>query len=205
MKTHQKLVAALAKSGDIISEEMTGNDAHILHMAVGICGEAGELIDAIKKKVIYRKQLDRGNVIEELGDLEFYMEGLRQGLGINREECLAHNISKLSKRYEKMTYSDGAAQERADKQGAGVAPTAQQRDNPPNESPPYNAVEDARREIAEDMPKLKAGEPPPVDKISRLIEVADALEQALPRHTWAFCVFLRFFLSDAAVSMPPRY
>ena len=51
-------------------------------MVVGVSGEAGELLDAVKKAVIYRKPLDLENVIEELGDLEFYMEGLRQGLEI---------------------------------------------------------------------------------------------------------------------------
>jgi hypothetical protein len=43
------------------------------------------------------------------------MEGLRQGLGITREEVLAHNITKLSKRYSSGSYSDKHAQERADK------------------------------------------------------------------------------------------
>jgi len=52
-----------------------------------------------------------------MGDLEFYMEGLRQGLGITREEVLAHNIAKLSKRYSSGSYSDKHAQERADKAG----------------------------------------------------------------------------------------
>ena len=117
MVTHSEMVAGLAKSGDTIAAEMTGPDAHLLHMAVGISGEAGELLDAIKKRVIYRKDLDLDNVIEELGDLEFYLEGIRQGLCITRDECLAANIAKLSKRYEKLQYSDTAAQERADKKG----------------------------------------------------------------------------------------
>lgn len=65
--------------------------------------------------MIYRKPLDRENVLEELGDLEFYMEGIRQGLGITREQCLEANIAKLGKRYEGMRYTDGAEQERADK------------------------------------------------------------------------------------------
>ena len=43
------------------------------------------------------------------------MEGLRQGLGITRQEVLGHNIAKLSKRYSSGTYSDKHAQERADK------------------------------------------------------------------------------------------
>lgn len=113
--TYNELVEALVKPGDQIAATMTALDAHCLHMAIGISGEAGELLDALKKVVIYRKPLDRENVIEELGDLEFYMEGLRQGLGITRGEVLAANIIKLSKRYVSGTYSDKAAQERADK------------------------------------------------------------------------------------------
>lgn len=114
--THARLVSALAKPGAEIIATMTAGDAHALHMTVGISGEAGELLDAVKKAVIYRKPLDIENVIEELGDLEFYMEGLRQGLGISRQETIDHNIAKLSKRYNSGTYSDKHAQERVDKE-----------------------------------------------------------------------------------------
>jgi len=109
-----ELVTDLAKPGSSILEELSPLQAHSLHMAVGISGEAGELLDAIKKHSIYQKPLDKENVIEELGDIEFYMEGLRLGLNISREEVLKHNISKLRKRYGS-SYSNQAAQERADK------------------------------------------------------------------------------------------
>lgn len=111
---HGNLVLALAKPGHTIAAELMPADCHLIHMAIGISGESGELLDAIKKAVIYRKPLDRANVVEELGDLEFYMEGLRQGLGITREEVLEANITKLRKRYGER-YSDIAAQVRADK------------------------------------------------------------------------------------------
>jgi len=113
---HSEMVGVLAKDGEAIRQEMSAVNAHLLHMAVGIAGEAGELLDAIKKAVIYQKPLDLENVIEELGDLEFYMEGLRQGLFVERSETLAANYQKLSKRYEGLQYSDQAAQTRADKQ-----------------------------------------------------------------------------------------
>lgn len=115
MITHPELVKALAKPGADIAYQLTPLNAHLIHMAVGVCGEAGELIDAVKKAAIYNKPIDRANVIEELGDLEFYMEGLRQGLGITREETIEANIAKLSVRYSALTYSDEAAQARADK------------------------------------------------------------------------------------------
>ncbi len=111
---HDEMVNALAKQGKAILETMTPQQAHLLHMCVGVSGESGELLDAIKKHVIYNKPIDIENVIEELGDLEFYMEGLRQGLGISREETIDANIAKLGVRYAQ-GYSDKAAQERADK------------------------------------------------------------------------------------------
>jgi len=83
-------------------------------MIMGISGEAGELLDAVKKCTIYRKPLDVPNVLEELGDLEFYLEGLRQILGISREQVLNQNIAKLRVRYGQK-YSDKAAQDRVDK------------------------------------------------------------------------------------------
>lgn len=113
---HNEMVAALAKPGADIVATLSPESAHLLHMAVGVSGEAGELLDAIKKSAIYNKPLDRENVIEELGDLEFYMEGLRQGLGITREETIRANIDKLGVRYSSGSYSDKAAQERADKE-----------------------------------------------------------------------------------------
>ena len=109
------MVAALVKKGSIIKEELTEEQTHLLHMAVGVSGEAGELLDAIKRYAIYQKPLDMANVIEELGDLEFYMEGLRTALGITRNQCLEANIIKLSKRYPDAVYTNRAAQARADK------------------------------------------------------------------------------------------
>lgn len=112
--THPQLVELLVKSPYVIQSSLTVQDVSLIHMVLGVCGEAGELLDAVKKQVIYRKELDRENIIEELGDLEFYLEGMRQSLNLTREEILAANIAKLQKRYAD-GYSDKAAHERADK------------------------------------------------------------------------------------------
>lgn len=117
---YANMVTELAKPGADIVASLTPEMAHVLHMAVGVAGESGELLDAVKKAAIYCKPVDRENVIEELGDLEFYMEGIRQGFGITREETLLGNIVKLAcgpkARYKGGKYSNAAAQERADKQ-----------------------------------------------------------------------------------------
>lgn len=117
--THQELVTKFCKPGTEIRENMSAVMAHCLHMAVGIAGEAGEIIDTVKKYAIYDIGLDRQNIIEELGDLEFFMEGLRQELGITREQCLEENIRKLMLRYGDK-YSNESAKERRDKIGEHV-------------------------------------------------------------------------------------
>jgi len=112
---HSTLVSDLKKSPEEIINELKPEQADALHMAIGIAGESGELLDAIKKWSIYQKPLDLENVIEELGDLEFYMEGLRQSLNLTRVQTLVENIAKLQKRYSKGEYSNDQANERADK------------------------------------------------------------------------------------------
>jgi len=113
---YHQMVSDLVKPGLDIIQGLSPAKANALHMAVGVAGEAGELLDGIKKYVIYGKPLDQTNIIEELGDLEFYMEGLRAELGISRNETLVANKHKLlGKRYASGKYSDQQAIERADK------------------------------------------------------------------------------------------
>lgn len=113
--THPDLVAALVKPGSAILRTLTPEKAHLLHMASKLCSEAGELMDAIGKHVYYDQPLDINNCREELGDMEFYMEGFRNAVRITRQDCLDANIDKLSLRYPNIVYSDHAAKERADK------------------------------------------------------------------------------------------
>lgn len=113
------MVDAIAKKGTEILAELTPEQAELIHMAMLITGEAGELCDAIKKHTIYQRELDRENVIEELGDLEWTLERIRQILCISREETLDANIDKLTVRYPNLEYSNENAQTRADK-GEGI-------------------------------------------------------------------------------------
>lgn len=86
-----------------------------LHIAIGLAGESGELADAIKKEYIYNKPRDLGNIAEELGDLEFYLQAAYTHYGLSRIDVLQANAIKLEKRYAGLYYSDEAAISRADK------------------------------------------------------------------------------------------
>lgn len=78
---HAEMVAALVKPGEAIIQSLTPLKAHLWHMASCVMGEVGELLEAIY-------QVDHDNIKEELGDIEFYLEGIRQSLNIDREKDL---------------------------------------------------------------------------------------------------------------------
>lgn len=86
----------------------------LLHAAVGVAGEGGELLDAIKKTWIYGKELDTENLLEECGDTLFYIQALLTECGFTLDDAMQHNMAKLAKRYPE-GYTDKAARDRADK------------------------------------------------------------------------------------------
>lgn len=109
------MVRRLTKPGGSIAPTINAERANLLHHTLGIAGEAGEIVDAVKKHVIYGLPLDVENLVEELGDLEFYMAGLRDAIKVIRSKVIDHNVSKLTTRYPTGGYSDEDAKTRADK------------------------------------------------------------------------------------------
>lgn len=76
----------------------------LLHGAIGAATEAGELLDVLKKALFYNKPVDRVNLVEELGDVMWYLAIMCQDLGVSFEDVQRINIAKLQKRYgEKFT------------------------------------------------------------------------------------------------------
>lgn len=122
MTQHTYEIAAAWYSHGILVErlfkEMGSEEATAMHAGVGIAGEAGEILDSLKKTWVYNKPLDRANVIEEIGDMLFYTRKLMDMMGVDLTEVLNANMVKLNKRYPSGKYSDAEAQARADKEGA---------------------------------------------------------------------------------------
>lgn len=73
--------------------------ARILHAAMGLCTESAELMDALKKHLIYGKELDLVNLKEEASDTFWYLAILADELGLSFEEIMKTNIDKLKARY----------------------------------------------------------------------------------------------------------
>ena len=71
----------------------------LLICALGICGEGGEAADIVKKHVYHGHPLDRAKLIDELGDVLWYVARMSEALCTTLDSVAAANISKLRKRY----------------------------------------------------------------------------------------------------------
>jgi NTP pyrophosphatase (non-canonical NTP hydrolase) len=83
-----------------------------VHAISKLATEAGELLDCLMKTIIYNKPLDTTNIIEELGDIEFYLQQIRNIYQLNREDVLAANVRKLDTRYPQKKFNEFHAQVR---------------------------------------------------------------------------------------------
>ncbi len=71
----------------------------LINGVMGLCGEAGEAIDIVKKHLAQGHELDREGLIGELGDIAWYLAETAFALDVELEEVLSGNIDKLKKRY----------------------------------------------------------------------------------------------------------
>lgn len=111
-KTYMELSDRTCKH--VESLEMNAKQYDLMHATLGIAGESGEIVDAVKKSVIYGKPLDVANMREEIGDIMWYIALACRTLGFDLNEILDENIAKLQKRYPEK-YSDVHASLRLDK------------------------------------------------------------------------------------------
>ena len=77
----------------------TNNQNRIENGLMGLNGEAGEAIDILKKHKFQGHDLDKDKLIDELGDVLWYIAETCQGLEVSMEEVARRNIGKLYKRY----------------------------------------------------------------------------------------------------------
>ena len=71
----------------------------LINGVMGLCGEAGEAIDIVKKHLAQGHDLDREALIKELGDVAWYLAETAWALEIPLEDILQGNLDKLKKRY----------------------------------------------------------------------------------------------------------
>ncbi len=68
-------------------------------LALGVAGEAGEVCDLVKKHFGQGHDLNRDKLVEELGDVLWYVTALAARLGYPLREVAERNVAKLKARY----------------------------------------------------------------------------------------------------------
>ena len=71
----------------------------LINSVMGLCGEAGEAIDIVKKWLAQGHELDQAHLAQELGDIAWYLAEAATALEMPLEDILSANIEKLKKRY----------------------------------------------------------------------------------------------------------
>ena len=75
------------------------NQAGFQATCLGLAGECGELLDLIKKRDYHDVKVSKEKIIDEAGDVLFYLTGLLVSEGITISDVIEHNTDKLRERY----------------------------------------------------------------------------------------------------------
>lgn len=67
--------------------------------ALGLSGEAGEVVELVKKHLFHGKPFDREKLVKEIGDVIWYCNWLAHVIGSSLEEVARVNNEKLRQRY----------------------------------------------------------------------------------------------------------
>ena len=84
--------------------------------ALGLSGEAGEVVDLVKKGILHQQGIDNNKLKKELGDVLLYITALASEHNLTMEEIMEHNIEKLKARFpdgyspDRTTFKEGIAQ-----------------------------------------------------------------------------------------------
>lgn len=77
----------------------TGKCRDLANAGLGLTGEAGEVADIIKKHLYQGHGLPKDKIVEELGDLMWYVALTASLIGVDLKEVMQANIEKLWRRY----------------------------------------------------------------------------------------------------------
>lgn len=93
------------------------NVATLITAAMGMSGESGEFSEIVKKVVFHGKPLTdevRDHLVKELGDVMWYWTNACRSIGVDPNDVIALNVTKLSNRYPGGEFSAFASANRAE-------------------------------------------------------------------------------------------
>jgi NTP pyrophosphatase (non-canonical NTP hydrolase) len=109
-------VTDLMDYGPVLERLQNIHTVRLLHAAMGLCTEAGEFMDMLKKHILYGKPLDEVNLKEELGDKLWYAALALDELKSTFEQVMETNITKLRARYPNRFTEQDALNRNLDKE-----------------------------------------------------------------------------------------
>lgn len=98
---------------DRLDFTITDDQLMIAWNAIGLAGEAGEIMELVKKGIFHQHGLDTEKMHKELGDLLWYVAALCTKLGFSMDDIMTANIEKLRTRYPN-GYNSQDSQRRVD-------------------------------------------------------------------------------------------
>lgn len=107
MKEYQDAALRTAK-------DMGSLQQNLIHAALGITSEGGEIATIVKASCIYNKEVNIASLMEEAGDVLWFLTLLAKCMGVELEDIAKENIRKLKLRFPQ-GYSDIDAKMRWDK------------------------------------------------------------------------------------------
>lgn len=78
---------------------LTDEQTMIVWNALGLAGEAGEVVDEVKKAIFHQHGIDHAKLGKEIGDVLWYVAALCSKLNIDLSAIMTANIAKLRERY----------------------------------------------------------------------------------------------------------
>jgi len=81
------------------AESLASPHASLTMAALGLCGEAGEFAEQIKKHLFHGHPLDQEKAVKEVGDVLWYVAFACEALGVSLGDIAERNIAKLRTRY----------------------------------------------------------------------------------------------------------
>jgi len=82
------------------ANETASPGSDLVCAALGLCGEAGEVADIIKKWQYHSHALDKDALIKELGDCAWYLALACTKLDVKMSDVMQQNLDKLAGRYK---------------------------------------------------------------------------------------------------------
>lgn len=72
---------------------------NMLHAVLGLYSEAGELLECLFDSMMTGTKLDTKNMVEEAGDIRWFLTLLEDALEVSDVEVMTKNLKKLKKRF----------------------------------------------------------------------------------------------------------